>query len=69
MTPDQKAKTARILGYICVVAGALNLAIAGVLALQGQAGIGSALLVTGVVAVSMGVLMLARGKQKLTSQG
>lgn len=29
MTPDQKAWTARILGYICVVVGVLNLAIVG----------------------------------------
>jgi len=69
MTPDQKAKTARILGYICMVVGVLNLAIIGVHALQGQAERTFHLLVTGVVAVSMGVLMLALGKRKPTSQG
>ena len=30
MTPDQKAKAARILGYICLVVGVLNLAMSGV---------------------------------------
>jgi sugar phosphate permease len=69
MTPDQKAKTARILGYICVVVGVLNLAIIGVHALQGQADGTSPLLVTGVVALSMGIFMLALGKRKPTSQG
>ena len=67
MTPDQKAKAARILGYICVVVGVLELAITGVQALQGQTEGGSALLVTGVAALSMGLLMLAPGKRKPTS--
>ena len=69
MTPGQKAKAARILGYICVVVGVLNLAISGVHALQGQTEGRSPLLVTGVVAVSMGIFMLALGKQKPNSQG
>ena len=69
MTPDQKATTARILGYICVVVGVLNLAITGVRALQGQTEGGSPLLVTGVVALSMGIFMLALGKRKPNSQG
>jgi len=69
MTADQKAKTARILGYICVVVGVLNLAIAVVYALQGQTDGRSPILVTGVVALSMGIFMLALGKRKPTSQG
>jgi len=69
MTPDQKATTARVLGYICVVAGVLNIAITGVHALQGELEGASPLLVTGVVALSMGVFMLALGKRKPTPQG
>ena len=69
MTPDQKAKTARILGYISVVVGVLNLAIIGVDALRGQTEGRSPLLVTGVAALSMGVFMLALGKRKPTSRG
>jgi len=69
MTPDQKAKTARVLGYICVVVGVLNLAITAVHILQDQSEGTSHLLVTGVVALSMGIFMLALGKQKPTSQG
>ena len=69
MTPDQKAKAARILGYICVVVGVLNLAMTGVDALQGQTEGGFTLLLTGGVALSMGIFMLALGKRKPTSQG
>ena len=69
MTADQKAKIARTLGYICVVAGLLNLGITGVHALQGQTEGASPLLVTGVVALSMGIFMLALGRRKPTSQG
>jgi len=69
MTPDQKAKPARLLGYTCVAVGALNLAITGVRAFQGQTEAVSALLVTGVVALSMGIFMLALGKRKPTSEG
>ena len=67
MTPDQKAKSARILGYICLVVGVLNLAMSGVHALQGQTEGGPPLLVTGVAAVSIGIFTL--GKRKPTSQG
>ena len=69
MTPDQKAKTARILGYICVVAGALNLVLAGTLALRGETQVGFSLLVAGVGALTVGVIILTRGKQKPESGG
>ena len=68
MTPDQKAKTARILGYISLVVGVVNLTIIGVQAFQGEAESGSPLLVTGVAALSTGIFMLALGKRKPTSQ-
>jgi hypothetical protein len=68
MTPDQKAKTARILGYISVVVGILNFTIIGVQAFQGEAERGSPLLITGVAALSMGIFMVALGRRKPTSQ-
>jgi hypothetical protein len=68
MTPDQKAKSARILGYISVVVGVLNLTIIGVQAFQGEAKGGFPLLITGVTALSMGIFMVALGKRKPTSQ-
>jgi len=69
MTPDQKAKTARILGYICVVTGALNLVLAGTLALLGETQVGFPLLGTGVGALTVGIIILTRGKQKPESGG
>ena len=69
MNAEQKRKTARILGYICILVGALNLTITAVKASQEQALEGSPLLITGIVAVSMGIFMLALGKQKPPSEG
>jgi hypothetical protein len=69
MTPDQKARTARILGYICVVAGALNLVLAGTLALLGETQVGFALLASGVGALTVGVIILTRRKQEPESGG
>jgi len=64
MNPDQKARTARILGYICVVAGALNLVLAGMLVLRDQQQIGVPLLGSGIGALTLGIIMLTRGKQR-----
>jgi len=64
MTPDQKATTARILGYICVVAGALNLVLAGTLTLRGETQVGFPLLGAGVGALTVGVIILTRGKRE-----
>ena len=66
MTPDQRRTTARVLGYICVVVGLLNLSIIGVHALQGQTNGGLSLLVTGIAALGMGAFILALGKGKST---
>jgi len=67
MTPDQKALTARILGYICVVAGLLNLTIVGVRAFRGGMAGGFPLLGSGLAALMLGLVMLTRGRQKPTS--
>ncbi len=69
MDPDRRARTARILGYICVVAGALNLVLAGMLALRDQTQVGFPLLGTGVGALTVGIIMLTRGKQRPKSAG
>ena len=66
MDADKKAMMARILGYICLTAGALNLAAAVLLLAQDQTQVGSPLVVTGIVALGMGVIMLSRGRQKPT---
>jgi hypothetical protein len=47
MGPDRRAKTARILGHICVVVGAVSLVLAGVLALRDQTEAGFPLLGAG----------------------
>ena len=69
MNAEQKRRTARILGYICILAGALNLTLTVVKAIQEQTLEGSPLLITGIVALSMGVFMLALGRQKPPSGG
>ena len=69
MNPDQKARTARILGYICVAVGALNLTLVAVQAAGGQTQAGFSLLVTGVVALTGGFFMLVLGKRKSTPGG
>ncbi len=69
MSPDQKARTARILGYICVAVGALNLTLVAVQAAGDQTQAGSPLLVTGVAALTIGFIMLALGKRKSTPGG
>ena len=50
MNDDQKAKLARVLGYICVAVGALNLTLVAVQAALGQTDSAFSLLVTGISA-------------------
>ena len=69
MNPDQKARTARILGYICVAVGALNLVLAGILTLRGQTQVEFALLGTGFGALTCGIIVLTLGKQLSKSGG
>jgi uncharacterized integral membrane protein len=69
MSPDRRAKTARMLGYICVVAGALDLVLAGVLALRDQTQAELPLLGAGIGALTLGIIMLALGKQGPKSGG
>jgi hypothetical protein len=69
MGPDRKAKIARILGYVCVAAGALNLVLAGILTLRGQTQVTFPLLGTGFGALTVGIIMLTRGKQRSKSGG
>ena len=69
MDPDRKTKAAHILGYICVVAGALNLVLASVLVLRDQTQMGFPLLGSGVGALTLGIIVLTRGKQKSGAGG
>lgn len=69
MSHDRKAGAARILGYICLLAGASNLVLVGVQALRGQTRLAFPLLGTGMAAVMIGIIMLAQGRQKPTSGG
>ena len=62
MNADRKAKLARILGYICVAVGALNLTLASVV----RPG-GAALSATGLSALTVGIIMIVLGKQKPTT--
>ena len=54
MDPDKKAKAARVLGYFCIVVGALNLA----MAIVGTAQARMPLLATGAGALAVGIIML-----------
>jgi hypothetical protein len=69
MDPDRKAKIARILGYVCVAAGALDLVLAGILMLRGQTEVRYPLLGAGFGALTGGIIMLALGKQRSGSGG
>ncbi|NIN71388.1 MAG: hypothetical protein GTO46_05520 [Gemmatimonadetes bacterium] len=64
MDPDRKAKMARILGYVCVAVGALNLVLAGILALRGQTPVRWPLVGTGFGALTGGIIMLTLGYQR-----
>ena len=69
MNPDQKARTARILGYICIAVGALNLTLVAVQAARDQTQAGYPLLGTGIAALTLGFIMLTLGKRKSTPGG
>ena len=60
MDANQKAKTARILGYFCLAVGALNLTIFVV----NRPESGTALFVTGIGALSTGIIMVGLGRKK-----
>lgn len=64
MDSDRKMRVARIIGFFCLAAGTLNLAVVALLFIQGQRLPASAVLVTGLVALSGGIFMLALAKQK-----
>jgi hypothetical protein len=61
MNADRKAKLARILGYICVAVGVLNLT----LYVVDRPG-GAALPAAGLSALTLGIIMIALGRQKPT---
>jgi hypothetical protein len=69
MDPDRKAKIGRILGYVCVAAGALDLVLAGILMLRGQTEVRYPLLGTGFGALTGGIILLALGRQRPRSGG
>jgi len=69
MNPEQKIRTARILGYICLFTGMLNLVVGGVHTVREHTLPGLPLLVTGVVSVMMGIIMLALARRKPPSGG
>ncbi len=68
MDPERKTKIARILGYVCVAAGALNLVLTGILTLRGQTLAGFALL-GGFGALTCGIIVLTLTKQLSKSGG
>ena len=62
MDSSKKAMTARVLGYICLAVGALNL----ILVVVDRPESGTALLVTGISALSIGIFMVALARKKST---
>jgi hypothetical protein len=69
MNPDQKARTARILGYICVAVGAVNLVLAGILVFRDATQMTWPLLGTGMGALTGGFILLTRRKQTTGTGG
>ena len=69
MSPEQKIRTARILGYVCLFVGVLNLSIVGAHAVRELTFAGLPLFVTGIVSVMMGIIMLGLARQKPPSRG
>ena len=61
MDTKQKIKFARVLGTICIVIGAVNLIIAAV-----DRPAGPALSVTGISALTTGIILIAVSKKKST---
>ena len=60
MDANKKARFARILGYICLAVGTLNL----VLFVVDRPESGAALLVTGISSLSIGIIMVAVSRKK-----
>jgi len=56
-----------MLGLICLAVGVLNLVIVGVQTLRGQAPAKPGVLASGFGALTLGIIMVALGKQKPTS--
>lgn len=69
MNSVQKVRTARIIGFVCLAVGALNLTITAVHMIRGQPQADTPLLVTGIAALMSGIFMLALAKQKPPSGG
>lgn len=69
VSADGKARFARILGYVCIAVGALNVVLVAVGVARGEALLRSPLLITGIVALMMGIFMLALGKRKPSPDG
>ncbi len=57
MNPDRKTKAARIVAYFCVVAGALNLVLAGVLVLWDKTQDLFPVLGSGFGALTLGIIL------------
>lgn len=66
MSPDRKATTARILGYVCVAVGVLNLVL-GALRATGQRDSGLRLLMTGIAALTIGLILMITSRRKPSS--
>jgi uncharacterized membrane protein HdeD (DUF308 family) len=64
MNSAKKARIAMVLGYICLVVGVLNVTIVVVSMARDEMQEGSPLLVTGLAAISCGIIMLAVSKRK-----
>ena len=62
MDSNKKVTTALVLGYICLAVGALNL----ILVVVNRPESGTALLVTGISALSAGIFMVALARKKST---
>jgi hypothetical protein len=60
MDSNKKARVARVLGYICLAVGTLNL----ILVVVGRPEMRTALLATGFSALTLGIIMVALGKKK-----
>ena len=60
MDSNKKATFARVLGYICLAVGALNL----IFVVVDRPESGTALFVTGISALSIGIIMIALGRKK-----
>jgi hypothetical protein len=60
MDSNKKAKTARVLGYICLVVGTVNLALVVLDPTEAEL----PLLVTGLSAFTIGIFMVALGRKK-----